>query len=148
MHWEEVPSTWCCVSHILMHWGDDPSTLDCITVHYTVLQAEEPAALVKIPTMAHSCIQNRVTHECRSPFARFPTLQHHRMFQHSWHTCPMQVPCSEFCTAMILHVHQIHIMRSCTHWGFPCMISSLPPVFSTANPLTSAFAAPLQRCSP
>ena len=39
------------ISHILMHWGDDPSTPDllyCMSVHYTVLQIEEPAALARI----------------------------------------------------------------------------------------------------
>ena len=46
-----------------------------MAVHYTVLQAEEPAALVRISMISHSCICNKMTHECRSPCTCFPTRQ-------------------------------------------------------------------------
>ena len=138
------------ISHILMHWGDDPSTPDFhyyMSVHYTVLQADEPTALIKILQIAHSCIYNRVTHECRSPYACFP---HHRLTSYSHITC-MHVQCKSL--PRFLQYHHPACSPSTFHahlhpWGFPCLIPSLPHMLITTNSLTIAFAAPLQRYSP
>ena len=114
MHWEESPSTWCCMFHILMHWGEDPSTLDCcISVHSSVVQTKEPATLVKIFSPL-DCMTNRMAHKCRPPCACFSTSSDHRMFKHSLHACPMQIPYSAFCTVMILQVLQVH--STCIIW--------------------------------
>ena len=53
----------------------------------------------------------------------------------------------------ILHCHDPAIHQAMFHahwhpWCFPCEIPTLPHMFPTADSLTNAFAAPLQRCRP
>ena len=93
--------------------------------------------------ISQTCIQNRMTRECRSPCTCFPHDMHHKNVRkvHCMH-----VQCIVPTQHSALHATACSPDKFHTHWhpwGFPWLISALPHVFTTANPLTSAFAAPL-----
>ena len=81
----------------------------------TVLHADEPVALVRIFTISHSCICNRMTHECRSPYACFPLHSSQAVQQfHCMHAqCKSPVQNSALSQSCIFTKH------------FPCALAPL-----------------------